>query len=218
MSYQLTSHLSFCRAGPNVLFLDLNRDRYFRLKSELASRFIALVDDDEVSEQAVAELLRIGVIRTADGPTQIKPAEMLPASSKAAAATEGALKPTEVIRALSLEATAYRKLKAGQLHKLIAQLRLDKAGSSAAATLTADFPVRVIRAYEVAKLIRSPADRCLSRSIALVRRLAHHNFEAQLVIGVRAEPFAAHSWVQTGDVVLNDSPEEVCRFTPIFVA
>ena len=40
---------------------------------------------------------------------------------------------------------------------------------------------------------------------------------AQLVIGVRTSPFGAHSWAQHEDEVLNDSVEEVLRFTPILI-
>ncbi len=66
--------------------------------------------------------------------------------------------------------------------------------------------------------MRSPANRCLSRSIALVQRLAQLGCAAHLVMAVRAAPFAAHSWVQVDDIVLNDTPEEVSRYSPIFLA
>jgi hypothetical protein len=38
------------------------------------------------------------------------------------------------------------------------------------------------------------------------------------VIGVKLNPFAAHCWLQVGDVVLNDLPERVAAFTPILTA
>lgn len=34
---------------------------------------------------------------------------------------------------------------------------------------------------------------------------------------VRTNPFGAHSWAQHEDEVLNDSVEEVLRFTPILI-
>src|SRR3546814_1705312 len=33
---------------------------------------------------------------------------------------------------------------------------------------------------------------------------------SDLVVGVRAQPFA-HAWVQSGDIVLNETPDEVAR-------
>ena len=66
-------------------------------------------------------------------------------------------------------------------------------------------------------MLRTAADRCLPRSIALALRLARHGFAAQLVIGVRTNPFGAHSWTQHEGAVLNDSVEEVLRFKPILI-
>ncbi len=49
-------------------------------------------------------------------------------------------------------------------------------------------------------------------------RLTGLRCDALLVIGVRAQPFTAHSWVQSGNFVLNDTPDEVARYTPIYFA
>jgi len=48
--------------------------------------------------------------------------------------------------------------------------------------------------------------------IALSRGLA-----ADLVVGVRLNPFAAHSWVQAGSHVLNDRMDSVRTYTPVLV-
>ena len=74
-----------------------------------------------------------------------------------------------------------------------------------------------LRAFEHARLLRSAADRCLPRSIALSLRLARRGIHAHIVIGVRSDPFGAHCWVQHGEAVLNDTAEEVLRYTPILV-
>lgn len=75
----------------------------------------------------------------------------------------------------------------------------------------------VLRAYEHSRLLRSAANRCLTHSLALATSLARIGMRPHLVIGVQALPFTAHCWVQNGDAVLNDSLEEVVRFTPILV-
>ena len=75
----------------------------------------------------------------------------------------------------------------------------------------------IIGAFEQARLLRTAADRCLPRSIALVTRLASAGIHSELVIGVRNEPFGAHCWAQHGAVVLNDTVEEVRRYEPILV-
>ena len=54
-------------------------------------------------------------------------------------------------------------------------------------------------------------------SLALLDFLARRGVFADLVLGVKLNPFGAHSWVQTGPVVLNDAVDHVNAHTPILV-
>jgi transglutaminase superfamily protein len=56
---------------------------------------------------------------------------------------------------------------------------------------------------------------CLLHALTLVRFLAHYGQFPQLVLGVKADPWGAHSWVQHGDFLLDTNPEKVCGFTVI---
>lgn len=58
---------------------------------------------------------------------------------------------------------------------------------------------------------------CLLDSLALVGYLARVGFAPRWVVGVRTGPFGAHSWVQSGNTVLNDQHEYVRQFRPILV-
>jgi hypothetical protein len=49
----------------------------------------------------------------------------------------------------------------------------------------------------------------------MIEYLSMYHVFPEWVIGVRTQPFGAHSWVQNGAVVLNDTPERVSSFTPI---
>lgn len=60
-------------------------------------------------------------------------------------------------------------------------------------------------------------DQCLHDSLSLIRFLAMEGMTADWVIGVRARPFGAHSWVQSGSLVLNDVHENVRAYRPILV-
>lgn len=55
-------------------------------------------------------------------------------------------------------------------------------------------------------------------SLALIEYLSSYRVFPKMVIGVRLMPFTAHTWVQQGTSVFNDSPEFVRQFTPIFSA
>lgn len=58
---------------------------------------------------------------------------------------------------------------------------------------------------------------CLLDSLTLIGFLARSGFAPRWVVGVRTGPFAAHSWVQNGNTVLNDQHEYVRQFRPIHV-
>lgn len=58
---------------------------------------------------------------------------------------------------------------------------------------------------------------CLFDSLCLLEFFALHNFFPRLVFGVIAEPFAAHCWLQQGNLVINDELETIMRYTPVMI-
>jgi hypothetical protein len=55
----------------------------------------------------------------------------------------------------------------------------------------------------------------LRDSIALLEFLDQAGLTAHLVFGVIADPFAAHCWVQTPELILNESVDTAGLFQPI---
>lgn len=60
--------------------------------------------------------------------------------------------------------------------------------------------------------------KCLLRSYMLLRRLRRAGLDADWVFGVRTYPFAAHCWLQAGEVALDDEHERLVPFQPIMAA
>ena len=58
---------------------------------------------------------------------------------------------------------------------------------------------------------------CLMRSLQQRLYLSSLGHSAAWVFGVRTWPFEAHCWLQVGDMVLDDTVEHVCGFSPIMV-
>lgn len=58
-------------------------------------------------------------------------------------------------------------------------------------------------------------DQCLFHALALMKFLSLYALFPTWVIGIRARPWAAHSWVQQGSLLLDSDPEHVCEFSPI---
>lgn len=59
-------------------------------------------------------------------------------------------------------------------------------------------------------------DTCVYTSISMRAFLAKSGIHPLIVIGVASRPFKAHCWLQYGDLVFSDIPENVREYTPIF--
>lgn len=101
------------------------------------------------------------------------------------------------IRAQPLELVLRRRLSAGQA---------DGGAPNRAA--------RVAQFHSVRPFIPVPRV-CLHDCLALIEWLGGARGGVELVLGVSAHPFAAHSWVQADGVVVDDHPDNPSRFQPI---
>lgn len=79
---------------------------------------------------------------------------------------------------------------------------------------------------EVAALIRGfrswapfapGASKCLLRAFMLLRLLRREGLDARWVFAVRTWPFAAHCWLQIGDLALDGEVERLAAYVPILV-
>jgi hypothetical protein len=69
-------------------------------------------------------------------------------------------------------------------------------------------------------LLMAGPDRCVLDSLALLKflSLCHADLRSvSWVVGVQVRPWSAHSWLQRGDLVINDTPEKVRAYKPILV-
>ena len=81
----------------------------------------------------------------------------------------------------------------------------------------ADIALLVGRFMAARRLVPVAAN-CLLDSISLARWLgASAPADTALVFGVKLDPFGAHCWLQSGELLLNDRIEHVARFTPVRV-
>ncbi|MEW6323529.1 MAG: lasso peptide biosynthesis B2 protein [Acidobacteriota bacterium] len=78
--------------------------------------------------------------------------------------------------------------------------------------------LRTVRAYQAVRRAfrqgRTATD-CLFRSLALAAVLRRRGVSADLCIGIVDVPFAAHAWVESGGVVLNESLARRLEFVTI---
>jgi len=195
---------AWCIAGQRLVFLDPVRDRYFCLP-------------DPANRELVSRLVH-GAGQTWHQPAELpRPQEWKPPDRSSSAIQQGRFSLAEVARAIWIQRRIEQRIAAKSLLAVLQETRSLIERCSPEDQMLDERAQRRIRAFEHARLVRSAADRCLPRSIALAICLATVGVRARVVIGVQLPPFTAHSWTQHGDEVLNDSVEEVRRFEPILV-
>lgn len=196
--------LAWCDLSGTLIFLDIARDRYFCL-------------DDACNRKALQELEQAGLGRVQQPSCWPKPADWTPPTRMSVAIGNGSFRFAYIARAIWMQRRTERRLTSTSFAATLTDLRCLMDAADRRPSKSVCTAARNIRAFEHARLLRTAADRCLPRSIALALCLASDGERANLVIGVKLAPFGAHCWVQSGDEVLNDSVEEVLRYQPILV-
>ncbi|MGN6227487.1 MAG: lasso peptide biosynthesis B2 protein [Dyella sp.] len=224
MDYRLNDDLSCCVVDDSLIFLDVARDRYFSLTGPLGEALRRLQAQESVDPTLINELIERGILtEVADPVPDPTPASIqLPARSaieqdhdacerlSAAAVLEVSAFVWSTRRKLRTrsfkanldEAIAYRERKTEPSKN-------EKSLPSEQSLLRAAWQFTQARRYVPIDPI------CLLDSLSMLRFLSRRALRAHIVFGVTAEPFAAHCWVQAGDIVLNETLSDAIAHTPI---
>jgi len=196
--------LAWCEIDGHLIFLDIANDRYFCLP-------------DARNRQAVERLDRLSLTHWRQPSSLPSPSGWTTPATACPAMREGAFRLTEVARAIWVQRRIERRLALRSFASVLIDLRHTLDARCHVAGPFHPAVQRAVRAFELSRLLRTAADRCLPRSIALALCLAGRGVRSHVVLGVKLAPFGAHCWVQIGDEVLNDSVEEVLRYRPILI-
>lgn len=197
-------YLAYCEISGTLVFLDIARDRYFCLSKTRNSEALAFLGQQNMSRNRQPAL-----------GSEVNAIKLPVASSPAIEA--GSFRIADTARAMWVQRRVEKRVASRPFQSIILDLAAVLDIHSAARSGLKRDPMRMIRAFEYARLLRTAADRCLPRSIALALCLASDGVRTNVVIGVKLAPFGAHCWAQQGTDVLNDSVEEVLRYRPILV-
>jgi hypothetical protein len=205
--------VAFCQVQGRHVFLDIARDRYFCLGSQIDQAFARMLAGGAVMPDQQAALVGAGILgpdatlpspcrhRTAEGRIPISPAATRPVASFAV-----------LMRRLCW---TYRLRFLG-LSRSIARIEQLRALSSRVGT-NFESAARVARAHRGAAYIWSERDRCLPSALALMEDLIRGGVHARFVFGVHLDPFLAHCWVEVEGLLVRDDPDRVRAFQPILV-
>lgn len=219
MAFALAPGVSFCECQGRFIFLDLQRGRYFALGADANRAFGKLVEKARLGpdhERALSGLVREGLLVTcADMAMPVGcSAPPLPTRSVAGAAADVGL--TDVCWSVARITFANLALKRRPLKHVLGRLARRKA-SQGRCEPPEDELLELASALRRAALLMSPLDQCLPRSLAAAHLLLDRGYRSKVVIAVRVQPFAAHCWLQSDSLLVNETAEEARNFTPILV-
>ncbi|MGX5711727.1 lasso peptide biosynthesis B2 protein [Sphingopyxis terrae subsp. ummariensis] len=217
MDYHLPRHVSFGLLGPRAVALDLAADRYLLL-GELETGLLLSGGQPRSAADGppVDRLVARGLLAEGAGDRIAPVAALIPtASALETGEAGGGIGPIEA---------AHRRLAAGFLLRVrtlrgtierwrkVRARHLDR-GELAPKEEEAAYLARGFAASRVFV----PAPRlCVPDSLALARCLWSRGIAADIYFGVRMPPFAAHSWVQQGTLLLSDPLNVVTDYRAVF--
>ncbi len=217
MPIGLRAGVSFCDASGHLIFLDVPHDRYFALGAEADTAFRALLGGSHGTTRDLQPLLDTGFL--IDGP-RMRPPRVCEAPAVPGASLLDRPLPHISHAGVALAASALLRTRlqlrwqglGAVLDRVARARRVDQTEAPSADSLA-----RIAAAFEKSSALTRSHDQCLVRSAAAAIRLAAAGIATDLLIGVRVRPFAAHSWLQAGELLVNDRLDNVRGYTPILV-
>ena len=238
-SHCLAKHVHACASSGCVVFLDMNSGRYMTLQQAAAkslSRYVAgWPIHDQAAEQGPSsspgarrlldQLAEKGLLTTNSQhhSTIERSALAVPAAAETLLDVIHMQEPDiRAHYAASFLLSSYRAralLRWHGLRRVIERVRKKKAALATAAQRSDPERTRALTSIfnRLQPLALDGRDGCLLQSFSQLEFLLYHGVTAEWVFGVRATPFAAHCWLQQGNVLLNDFPQRVCYLSPIMV-
>ena len=221
MAYTLAPHISFGFLGADAVVLDIAADRYLRLGKAETGVLRALIGGECSGPMPAAldRLRDLGMIVSGSGPVAPVVAapiyssvvETSPSSSLSRPHCEPGLMEILTARMMAARWMDFAGLSRTMSHWRGLRTRarpFDRGTPSALAEIVQGFQ-RGMRYYPAKR-------RCVQDSLALMTCLWRRRLDAELYFGVRLDPFAAHCWVQSDDLLLTDPAASVAEFSPVF--
>lgn len=232
--YRLADHVRACTHDGQVILLDLRRDKYLGLSGAHAAPLSQVIVDWPAQTSATPSCsgqaaLDGWVRKLADqqllsdvspGRERLsavaEPLESLDTESHVAGQRIGWRRPLNLALSAAIATFWIKRFSLVEIETRVGRLRASTCTEEKQAS-TASLRDAVSAYTRLRPFLFTVHDQCLHDSLTLVRYLANEGMFSRWIIGVRTRPFAAHSWVQSGHVVLNDVQEHVRSYTPILV-
>ncbi len=235
----LARHAYVCQLGATWVLQDLARDRYAGIVGSAARSLCDRVPGWPASatpahptpggplSDAALEAIRNLI---AEGVLTLNPGDGKPATPVARDVRQASLAldhnvlrgrrmcARDVARFVAACVATAWVLRRHSLQRAVEAVVARKRASARAPDLDTDLAADLVPIFRrLRSFTFSGHRRCLFHALSLTRFLASYGLHAQFVMGVKVEPWAAHSWVQYGAYVVDGTPEQVRFYTPILV-
>jgi hypothetical protein len=215
MRYQLRDDLSCCDVDGHMIFLDIAQDRYFKLTGPLEKALRRFQAQENVPPVLLENLAAARILVETQGPeTQAAKTNIQRPSRSSieqAPATDNCrLGMAVILEVMAIVWSIHRQLKTRALKTNLDEARTYRDRKTGAFHVAApaafeDDLLLANRLFARARRYVPVEPTCLLDSLSLLRFLARRGLPVNIVFGVTSEPFAAHCWVQAGDIVLNET-------------
>ena len=204
-------------AGTQAIFLDVRRDRYFTLGGVAAQSVQALLEHRPADQDQLERLERAGLVEA--GARQTAYPRPAPPTRSLVEDADAEPKPglTSLVEAAAALVQAGRHVRRRTLAGILDDLTARKTNPHSPFACLIPSILPLASTYLAARRRVPITPSCLPDALALLECLARRRLTADLVFGVKLNPFSAHCWVQAGDIVLNDAIDTVTLHTPILV-
>ena len=228
MRYQLREDLSCCAVDGCMIFLDIAQDRYFKLTQPLENAMRCFQAHEGVAYPLLENLAAAGLlVKTSDDLEARAGIANIQRPSRSAIEQASMIGNRRLSMTVIFEVTAIVWSTRRQLRTRAFKANLDDAGAYrdretgtrdiAKSTALEDNLLRVCWQFARARRYVPVEPTCLLDSLSLLRFLSRRGLSANIVLGVTSKPFAAHCWVQAGDMVLNETLSDAHAYAPIRV-
>jgi len=217
--YWLSPHVVACTTEVALIFLDLLHDRYHGVplmsscKSDHSGAPLERVDDSYVPANVLEQLQRIDLLRREPSQRTFTQ-QRLATLQQDDWSTPTRTRMRDVTTFLRACGWSRRALRIRSLLSIASELSASPWDNSVAHDV--DQTRRCAAAFRALRPIAFAAqDRCLFHALALSRFATIHKLRPVWVIGVRTQPWSAHSWVQCGSVLMDATPEQIRPYSVI---
>jgi hypothetical protein len=229
----LSAHAYVCEFDDGAIVLDLRGDTYLGVNVQHLSNLRARIgnwpdsgrSDREAehhgvsgSENLIADLLARGILTVSPASRQLSPATSptMAFTVVRSAQARRRIPLTHVAQFSVAYLEVVWRLRRNGLEALIDWLRRRQSSIHREHLIThQDTMGRLASFLWLRTWCYTARQRCLFDSLVLSVYLTRGMVPCTFVIGVATKPFLAHSWVQIGESVLNDTAEHVQDFKPI---